>query len=272
MTTLSTAGPRDSGEILKLAEHLARLAGACLVDRIGAPRSWLEKGDNDFVTDADAASAKLILSALREQCPGHGIICEDSTGHGGRPPAQHIVWIVDPLDGTTNYLHRYPAYCVSICCYDRQRDAPIASVVYEPDSRRLFAARGWREATLQGSPVHVTQLARLEDCLVLAGMSHRVAGDSPEPATFARVSSLTAGTRRSGCAALDLCFVAAGMADAYFHWNLKPWDVAAGAHIIRNAGGHVTDIGQDSFSLATPTILATNGAIHDVLQRVLGSP
>ncbi len=231
-------------------------------------RIHAEKASNDFATHVDHEVGTTIATRIREAFPQHAIRSEDGEV-GQQQSGSSILWFIDPLDGTNNYIHGYPFYTVSMCCYDHGQGRFVASAVFSPFFDLLFEAYDDRPSTLNDEPIAVGQRQELSECLVLTGMSHKVADDSPELHAFNYISRATAGTRRSGCASIDICFVAAGYADAYYHFNLKPWDVLAGAHILQNAGGLVTNIASASFDFANRTIVASNGPCHESLQRAL---
>jgi myo-inositol-1(or 4)-monophosphatase len=256
-------------DILSIARALALETGAFLLERRRAPRTVTEKGRRDFATDVDVEAARRITARLRVTCPTHDVLCEDGADAPDRAPAGDHRWIVDPLDGTTNYIHGYPFYAVSLSCVDVDRGASVASVVYAPFLGQLFEAGPDAPPTMNGRPIRVSDVGDVGDCLVLTGMSHHVSVSDGQAESFIAASAATAGTRRSGCASLDLCYVAAGFAEVYYHYRLAPWDMAAGAHIVARAGGRVSNVGASTFASDGRTILASNGRCHDELQRLL---
>lgn len=248
---------------LRLALDVAREAGALLLEHAMRPREIAEKGRRaDLVTDADRASERLIVERLRSETPHATIVTEESGIHSGRDDER---WIVDPLDGTTNYAHGYPFYCVSIA-YERS-GALIAAVVYAPAMRECFAALRGAGACRNDAAIHVSTIERLGDALVCTGF--HPADFERNGRRFATVSHRAQAVRRDGSAALDLAYVAAGRFDGFWEFDLKPWDVAAGTLLVLEAGGRVTQVDGRPSELDARSILATNGRIHEELAAVL---
>ncbi len=230
----------------------------------------IEKSSNDFVTNVDREAASLLTRRIQEAYPDDTIICEDEPVIEKMNALENKAWLIDPLDGTKNYMHGYPYYGISICCYDFKKKKYCASAIYIPFFDQLFEAYEEERSTMNGEKLYVSNNVNISNCLILTGMSHKVdASNQKELEYFNRISQISAGTRRTGCAALDLCYVAAGFADAYYHFNLKPWDVAAGSHIVSNAGGVATNIGSENFDFYNRTILATNRSCHLEIQSEL---
>ncbi|HYW54605.1 MAG TPA: inositol monophosphatase family protein [Dongiaceae bacterium] len=242
---------------------LARDAGALLRERLDEPRAIAEKHRHDLVTDADRASEALIVARIRDAFPRAAILGEEGGTYGGHGDER---FVVDPLDGTTNYAHRYPLFCVSIA-YERA-GAVEAGVVFAPALGELYAARRGGGTTCNGAPVRVSPIAAVSNALVCTGFNP--AAYARNGLYFAHVSDRAQGVRRDGSAALDLAFVAAGRYDAFWEWDLKPWDVAAGALLIEEAGGRAGAIGGGPLDIAAGSILASNGAVHDEMGRLLG--
>lgn len=242
---------------------LAREAGALLCERLDGPREVAEKHPHDLVTDADRASEALIVERIRAAFPNAAILGEESGAHGGRGDER---FIVDPLDGTTNYAHRYPLFCVSIA-YERA-GAVEAGVVFAPVLGELFAARRGGGTSCNGVPVRVSPVAAVSDAMVCTGFNP--AGYVRNGAYFAHLSDRAQAVRRDGSAALDLAFVAAGRFDAFWEWDLKAWDVAAGALLIEEAGGRAGAIGGGPLDIAKGSIVASNGVLHAEMERLLG--
>ncbi|MGH7708380.1 MAG: inositol monophosphatase family protein [Vulcanimicrobiaceae bacterium] len=241
---------------LSFAIDVAREAGALLVERLDAPREIGEKSERgDLVTDADRASERLIVERIRAAFPASAVLAEEGSevvgGGGGR-------WIVDPLDGTTNYAHRYPFFAVSIA-YE-QRGEIVCGVVYAPAIGELFAAGRGSGARCNDRPIHVSRVGRLADAMVCTGFKPaRYERNGPY---FAAVSRQAQAVRRDGSAALDLANVAAGRFDAFWEFDLAPWDVAAGALLVAEAGGHVESVEGGAHRLDGGSILASNGLVH----------
>jgi myo-inositol-1(or 4)-monophosphatase len=241
---------------------LAQDAGALLCERLGAPRDIAHKRPHDLVTDADRASEALIVRRIRDAFPDAAILGEETGSHAGTSGER---FIADPLDGTTNYAHRYPLFCVSIA-YERA-GVVEAGAIYAPLLRELFTARRGGGAARNGEPIRVSGIARVSDALVCTGFNP--ASYARNGPYFAYVSNRAQAVRRDGSAAIDLAFVAAGIYDAFWEWDLAPWDVAAGALLIQEAGGEATAIEGTSLDIAAGSILASNGIIHPEMQRLL---
>jgi myo-inositol-1(or 4)-monophosphatase len=248
---------------LEFITALARDAGALLRERLDDPREVTEKRPHDLVTDADRASEALIVRRIRTAFPNAAILGEESGAHAGRGDER---FIVDPLDGTTNYAHRYPAFCVSIA-YERAGRVE-AGAIYAPMLDELFAARRGNGATCNDVPLRVSAVAAVTAALVCTGFNP--AGYARNGRYFAHLSERAQGVRRDGSAALDLAYVAAGRFDAFWEWDLKAWDVAAGALLIEEAGGRAGAIGGGPLDLDTGSILASNGALQAEMERLLG--
>ena len=242
----------------------AREAGALLLERFDAPRDLRQKGlRGDLVTDADRAAEHAIVARLSALTPQAAILGEEG---GTRPGTSDERWVVDPLDGTTNYLHRYPMFCVSIA-YERAGELEAAAI-YAPVFDELFAARRGEGATLNGRPLHVSTIASVADAMVCTGF--HPARYARNGAHFAHLSNHAQAVRRDGSAALNLAYVAAGRFDAFWEFDLHPWDVAAGALIVREAGGRVERIDEGApFGIDGASILATNARVHDEMRREL---
>ena len=241
---------------LTCAIETAREAGSLLLHRVGLPLETREKGARgDLVTASDRASEALIVQRLRAAFPNAAILGEEGGASAGTSDER---WIVDPLDGTTNYAHGYPLYCVSIA-YEKAGEV-TAAAIYAPHLGEMFAAGRGAGATLDGRPISVTDTATLADALVCTGFKPAEYERNGE--YFARLSRRAQGVRRDGSAALDLAFVAAGRFEAFWEFDLRPWDIAAGALIVREAGGTVTAIDGSEFAVAKGSTLATNGCVH----------
>ena len=248
---------------LGVALDVAREAGALLLDYVRRPLNIAQKARRaDLVTDADRAAEALILRRLRAEFPRSTVVAEESGMHAGDSDER---WYVDPLDGTTNFAHGYPVFCVSIG-YERAGEL-VAGVVYAPFYDELYAAEKGAGATLNGTRLSVSAIDRVGDALTCTGF---------HPADFARngeyfavMSGSAQAVRRDGSAALDLAAVAAGRFDGFWEFDLHAWDVAAGSVLIREAGGTVTAIDGALFETAAGSILATNGRIHEEMKTIL---
>jgi myo-inositol-1(or 4)-monophosphatase len=247
--------------ILNIAVRAARRAGS-IINRAaleGGTLNVRSKRANDFVTQVDQASEQAIMEIVRKAYPEHGFLCEESGTSGADA---EVVWIVDPLDGTTNFIHGFPQYCVSIAV--KARGALAHSVVYDPVRNELFTASKGRGAFLNDRRIRVSKALRLNDALVGTGFPFK---ELTRLDLYTRqlqtMMKTCAGVRRAGAAALDLAYVACGRLDAFWELGLSPWDMAAGALLIVEAGGLVGDLHGDSgyldsgdISAATPKIFA----------------
>jgi myo-inositol-1(or 4)-monophosphatase len=250
---------------LHVATATAREAGALLLSRVGLPLEVREKSARgDIVTASDRASEALIVERLRAAFPNSTILGEEGGTTLGTSDER---WIVDPLDGTTNYAHGYPLYCVSIA-YERAGEV-CAAAIYAPALDELFAAERGAGAELNGKRVGVSDVEAVAESLVCTGFVP--ARYERNGANFARLSGLAQAVRRDGTAALDLAFVAAGRFEAFWEFDLKAWDVAAGALIVREAGGTVTATDGASFAVDAGSVLGTNGRVHAEMVRALGA-
>ncbi len=248
---------------LQTAIDTAREAGALLLRLAGGPLETREKGiRGDLVTVADRASERLIVERLLAAFPASAILGEEE---GARAGTSDERWIVDPLDGTTNYTHGYPFFCVSIA-YERGGEV-LAGAIHAPALGETFAASRGGGATRNGTPISVSQTATVGDALVCTGFMPAKYERNGE--NFAHLSRLAQAVRRDGSAALDLAYVANGTFEAFWEFDLKAWDVAAGAMIVREAGGTVTAIDGGTFAVDAGSILATNGHVHGEMRGAL---
>jgi myo-inositol-1(or 4)-monophosphatase len=245
------------------AVHTAREAGRLLLARVGMPLETREKASRgDLVTASDRASESLIVERLHAAYPSASILGEESGTFAGTGDER---WIVDPLDGTTNYAHGYPLYCVSIA-YERAGEL-LAAAIYAPAIDEMYAAARGRGATCNGRAISVTDVDDVADAMVCTGFNPAQYERNGE--YFARLSQIAQAVRRDGSAALDLAFVAAGRFDAFWEFDLKPWDIAAGTLIVREAGGTVSAIDGGGLSLDDGSTLATNGLLHEAMKTAL---
>jgi myo-inositol-1(or 4)-monophosphatase len=228
------------------------------------------KGPADFVSAADLKAEKILKEELNRARPGYGFLMEESaevpsTDDSGRR------WIVDPLDGTSNFLHGLPHFAISIAL--EQRREVVAGLVYDPIKDDLFHAEKGSGAFLNDRRLRVSGRSRLTECLIATGAPFAGKGDRPQfLAEIDAVMANTAGIRRWGAAALDLAYVAAGRFDGFWERGLSPWDIAAGLILVREAGGYVSEISGKSMTLTSPSILASNNTIHSDLMKLLRKP
>ena len=262
----------EDAQLLAAAQLAADRAAAFLLEQEGRmrPDAWSEKGKADFVTEVDKESERLIAATLVEAVPGSVVMGEEltpGTAPGSRLPGS-LVWIVDPLDGTTNFLHRFPAYAVSIAAV-RAGELVAGCVRHVPPGIAYTATRGGG-AFQDGRPLACSAIADQRHALIGTGFPFKDMNQLPTyQRQLAALTAATAGIRRPGSAALDLCDVAAGRFDGFWELRLAPWDVAAGTLLVREAGGKITDLEGNTDVLRHNSIVAGNPAIHSWLLRVL---
>jgi myo-inositol-1(or 4)-monophosphatase len=227
------------------------------------------KGDVDLVTVADRTVEKLIRTRLGEVFPEHGIYGEEGTRDRLE---SEFRWYVDPLDGTTNFAHGFPQFCVSMGLEQRPANLKpeedgvlVASVIYDPMRDELFIAERGKGARLNGRPIHVSAAPDLAESLIATGFPSRKRHDSPNIHFYQEFTLRSHGVRRAGSAALDMAYVAAGRLDAFWEFNLNPWDTAAGILLVEETGGSVTDFSGNRYRLDSREILASNGRIQNEL-------
>jgi myo-inositol-1(or 4)-monophosphatase len=240
-------------------QELAREAGSLLMSYFG--KVAIEyKGDVDLVTVADRSSEELIVGRIRKQWPDHDLMGEEGSRH---ETGSDFRWYVDPLDGTTNFAHGYPVFCVSIALeYKAER---IAGVIYDPTRDEMFAAGKGSGSRLNGRPIHVSKTTRLAECLVATGFPSHKRHKNPNIHFYHQITLRSHGVRRAGSAALDLCNVACARYDAFWEFNLNPWDTAAGVLLVEEAGGKVTNFTGGPFEISSREVLASNVLVHDEL-------
>jgi myo-inositol-1(or 4)-monophosphatase len=243
---------------------IAREAGALLMQYFDHGLKIEYKGDADLVTVADRASEVLIRERVSKQFSSHDVLGEEQ---GLKDSGSEYRWYVDPLDGTTNFAHGYPVFAVSMGLEHRSRDgeARIAGVVYDPTRDELFTAEKGSGALLNSKPIHVSKAAQLKESLLATGFPSHKRHKNPNIFFYHQITLKTHGVRRAGSAALDLCNVACGRFDGFWEFNLNPWDTAAGALIVEEAGGRVSRFDGSPFELNSHETLASNGLLHDAL-------
>jgi myo-inositol-1(or 4)-monophosphatase len=251
------------------ASEIAREAGARLREFFAQGVETEYKGDVDLVTVADRTAEKLIRSRLSEVFSDHGIYGEEGT----RDRLEgEFRWYVDPLDGTTNFAHGFPQFCVSMGLEQRPSDLKptedgtlVAGVIYDPLRDELFSAEKGKGAFLNGKPMRTSSIPRLAEALLATGFPSRKRHASPNIHFYQEFTLRSHGVRRAGSAALDLAYVAAGRLEGFWEFNLNPWDTAAGILLVEEAGGRVTDFKGRHFRIDSHEILASNGDIHEEL-------
>jgi len=252
----------DPKTVVEVACAAAREAGREVVGRMGRARDIRMKGPRDLVTDADLAAQEILLDRIHSRFPEHVILSEESPAHE-RLAEGEVTWVLDPIDGTSNYAHRFPCFSVSIGVVDKE--GLLAGVVFDPLRDHLFVAQRGAGARLNDVPIAVSGIAEPMDALVGLDFAAELEIRSSILELMARMGPHVHSFRVTGSAVLGLCYVAAGWADAYFHNALAPWDTAASVLIVREAGGRVTDLDGGPWSLGHPTCLASNGHVHDKL-------
>lgn len=250
--------------IKRIGISAAYKAGEFIVNCLGHA-DIRKKGANDLVTQADIGSEKIITEVIRSKFPDHSVLAEESGASNNNPDC---CWIIDPLDGTTNFAHQLGIFSVSIA-FSYQKKI-MAGVVFNPVSGELFTSVIGKGAELNGRPIRVSQTAIVSESLLVTGFPYNFK-ESPEPflKRFSACMMASQAVRRLGSAAIDLCYVASGRFDGFWEQNLKPWDTAAGFLIATEAGATITDFSNNPFSLEKKEILATNGCIHEEMRSLL---
>lgn len=264
----------ELADCLDAATEAAR-RGAALLEQWRGKFATREKARADLVTDADQASQDAVKGYLAERFPGFGFLgeedcvgkrCEDTRPPADAPPT----WVVDPLDGTVNYVHDVPAYCVSIGLW--AGGACVVGVILDPRQNELFAAARGQGATLNGKPIRVSPTEHLKDALISTGFPYKMEAQRRNLAAWARVTEHSQALRRTGSTALNLAYVACGRFDGYWAFDNYAWDVAGGACLVAEAGGELSAADGSAFDPFRPDLLATNGRYHGELLRVLSAP
>jgi myo-inositol-1(or 4)-monophosphatase len=246
--------------MLQTAIEAAKRAGQIIVERYSARREVAFKGHRDIVTDVDTAAEAAVLDMIRARFPDHAILSEEAGGSG---IGSGYTWVVDPLDGTTNYAHRIPVFSVSIGVLEAGE--PLVGVVYEPLRDQMFVAERGGGARLNDVPIYVSRVANFGHTLVGLDWARHDAERERVLACLCEIAPRCGSVRALGSAALGLTYVAAGVLDAYFHLSIKPWDTAAGILLIAEAGGRCTTLEGEPYHVDSPSLLATNGLIHKEL-------
>jgi len=260
-------------DVLEFASATARAAGQLLCQLYRQHHSvHLKSSDIDVVTEADIAAEQLIVDAIRQEFPGHGIFSEEGLGDVHALVADSTpVWLVDPLDGTVNYAHGYPLWGVSLALSENGQI--LAAVTFDPLRDEIFSAQQGKGAWCNGERIQVSAVAELRQALAATGFAYKRATlVDNNLAEFSAVMPRVQGVRRAGAAVLDLAHLADGRLDGYWEMHLRPWDWAAGWLLVEEAGGKVTDIRGEPWSLASGNIVASNGLLHAELLSRLAQP
>lgn len=251
-----------------VAVETALAAGRLLRERLGQVQEIRFKGTVNLVTEVDEASERLIVERIRAAFPEHAILSEEGGVSSSAQDARYL-WVVDPLDGTTNYAHGYPLFAVSIALV--VDGTPELGVVYQPVLDELFLAERGAGAYLNGRRIQVSDQETMIMALLATGFPYDLERRKRALAHFGRFTTITRAIRRDGSAALDLCYVAAGRFDGFWEPELAPWDTAAGALIVREAGGVVTDYAGRPLTLDSTSCVASNGRLHQQILDVLNA-
>jgi myo-inositol-1(or 4)-monophosphatase len=257
--------PSNPESFIPAMSDMAREAGALLMTYFQQNLKIEYKGDADLVTAADRASEKLIRERIAALWPSHDVLGEEQ---GLTDQGSEYRWYVDPLDGTTNFAHGFPVFCVSIALEHSVRgNSPrrIAAVIYDPTRDELFSAELGKGSLLNGKEIRVSQTAKLGECLLATGFPSHKRHKNPNIYFYHQITLKTHGVRRAGSAALDLCNLASGRFDGFWEFNLNPWDTAAGVLIVEEAGGKVSRFDGSPFEINSRETLGSNGFVHDTL-------
>ena len=250
--------------MLDFALYIARKAGDFISDQIRTDLDIEHKGRIDLVTNVDRESQRIITRSIEAKFPKHSIVSEEAFV---RKKKGEFTWYIDPLDGTTNFVHALPEFCVSVALY--LGDEPYVGVCYKPLTKDAFYAVKGKGAFMNDRRIRVSMTSTLVDALLSTGFPYEVDNLDVILQRFSRVLRHAQGVRRLGSAALDLCYVACGIFDGFWEQGLKPWDMAAGALIVQEAGGRVSLFNGSGFDLFKAEILATNNRLHDALSKLL---
>jgi myo-inositol-1(or 4)-monophosphatase len=250
---------------VEVALSAARRAGEVLRAGFGAEHAITYKGEVDLVTEIDEEAERVIRGELLGAFPTYGMLAEEGGKLAGEEDAR---WIVDPLDGTTNYAHGLSIFCVSIAL--ERAGEVVLGVVHDPRGEETFVAQRGRGATLNGDPIRVSDTDELIQSLIVTGFPYDRTEMPEALELFGRLAASTRGMRRLGSAALDLCYVASGRLDGYYERGIWPWDLAAGSVIVEEAGGKLTNYQGDVLDLSGREIVASNGRLHSAITRFTG--
>lgn len=252
-------------DFLHFTEGIARQAGAVLRSGYGNVQHVQHKGAIDLVTEFDKRSEELILSALQREFPEHAILSEES---GRRQTGSEYQWIIDPLDGTTNFANGIPIFCVTMSLF--KNTSPIVGVTYDPLRDEMFSAEANCGATLNNESIHVSSKSALADAVISTGFPYDLRTNPRNNLEqFVQFQLRTRAVRHLASAALDCAWTAMGRLDGYWEFGVQPWDIGAGVLIISEAGGRVTSTNGQGYALPNDSILVSNSLLHDQMLRVL---
>ena len=252
-------------EFREFAQNLARVAGRFLYDKLDEQHQVHYKGSIDLVTEADKISESLIIAAINQRYPDHGILSEESAAQNEQAALR---WIIDPLDGTTNYAHGFPFFCVSIALEENSK--VILGVIYDPVRDELFTSESSGGAFCNGRKLNVSSTSDLSNSLLATGFPYDIRTSKDNNLNYFNSMAVKAqAVRRPGAAALDLAYLASGRIDGFWELKLKPWDTAAGCLMVTEAGGKISDLTGGAWNLTSPALVGSNGLIHEQMLDVL---
>lgn len=254
--------------MLNFAIETARDAGRLLLEKFGRGIAVTKKGDINLVTEADLASEALIVERIRSHFPKHAILAEES-GEAKIDGDSTWKWIIDPLDGTTNFAHGYPCFGVTITL--EHNGEVVAGVTFDPTRDELFSAERGLGASLNNKPIRVSDCEELSEALLVTGFPYDIKRREDFARHLTQFLLSSRGVRRDGSAAIDMAYVACGRFDGFWEEGLNPWDMAAGVLLIEEAGGQVSNYDGSRFDIYTPPILASNSLIHTQMSAILTS-
>lgn len=255
--------------MLSFAQNTAREAGKILLEKFGRKIDVHDKSDKNIVTEADFASEKYIVEQINTNFPRHAILAEES-GASLIDQSHEYRWVIDPLDGTTNFAHGYPCFCVSIGL-EKIGAGVLLGVIYDPTRDEMFAAEKGAGATLNGRPIHVSEVSDLNRALLVTGFPYNLKKREQFVELFGKFVLNAQAVRRDGSAAIDLAYIACGRFDGFWEDGLNAWDTAAGTLLVTEAGGKVTHYDGANYDVHQPQMLATNNILHDAMLKILQS-
>lgn len=243
---------------------ISRKAGSYLMTQFGKDLLVEHKGRIDLVTHADKKSQEIIVEGIKKRFPDHSIVAEEGYDEIGK---EDFIWYIDPIDGTTNFVHGLPLFCISIALY--KKASPVIGACYNPITQEIYYATKGEGSFLNGKRIYVSKTSKIVDALAATGFPYKSKNMQKIMECFFNVVSGVQGIRRVGSAALDLCYVASGKFDVFWEMGLKPWDMAAGVLILEEAGGSVSGMGGEKFDLYKGDIVASNKKIHKRFVKLL---
>ena len=251
--------------ILQIAEVIARQAGAVLMEGYGNVRHIQQKGAIDLVTEFDKRSEEVIISSIQEKFPDHAILAEESGHH---KTISEYQWVIDPIDGTTNFAHGIPIFSVTIALL--RNNSPVVGVAYDPFRNEMFSAELGKGAALNNRSIHVSSQTDLGQAVISTGFPYDLRTNPRNNfAQFVQFQLRTQAVRHLGSASLDCAWTAIGRLDGYWEFGVKPWDIGAGALMVREAGGRATSVDGDENFLSNDSILVSNSLLHEQMLHVL---